>query len=335
MSMNLSRIPHADDMDDSLFEETEGKQAWQAAAQAIGENMARLGDTLQSLPLYDDEEDDAVTSLRDDLRELVESYSERLDNEGWEDGATYYIFGQVDVKTLIAAARHEMADWDKILNAKALMGDAADVQAILDAAAQSEAEVDIETALRWAAEPDDLTDGLRHSGNLATSEVLLAAGASPSGNNGETFFSVLREGREDIARAFCRAGIGDDGFHLHYWNENSRNWLQEQAPRKLLRDMYWEYGRFEAVDAATLLERKPMSDGGNLRIIFDFAARRVSEIYTREQHGFKSDVSFDDYGPAALDTARKKLQELGGNPPEDLPGSTQRSLGKPKLAPPR
>ncbi len=41
----------------------------------------------------------------------------------------------------------------------------------------------------------------------------------------------------------------------------------------------------------------------------------------------------EDYGAAALDKARSKLRELGGDPPEDIPGPS-RSLGKPKLAAP-
>lgn len=333
MSHSLSRIPHADDMDDALFENTEGAEVWKNAARAIGENFTRFGAALQSLPVYDDAEDDAVTTLRDDLQELVQSYGERLDNEGWENAGKYYIFGQIDTATLVAAARQEMMDWDDVLYAKALMGTGGDIKTILEAMQNAEAGIDLDEALRWAAEPGELTDGLHHSGNLDTSTALLAAGAKPSSNDGDLFFDVLREGREDIARAFCRAGRDDESFHLHYWNENARSWLNEAAPRDLLRQMYWEYDRYEAVDAATLLERKPMRDGGSLRIIFDFAARRVSEIYMREQHAFKTEVSFDDYGAAALDTARSKLRELGGHPPEDVPGPS-RSLGKPKLAAP-
>ena len=79
----------------------------------------------KSLPLYDDEEDDAVTSLRDDLQALVQSYTERLDNE----------------------------DWDTILNAKALLGTDADIDAIIVAAAEAEQSLDLGEALRWAAEP--------------------------------------------------------------------------------------------------------------------------------------------------------------------------------------
>lgn len=335
MTDHLSRIPNADDMDDSLFENTEGVDVWHAAASAIGDNMTRLGAALQSLPLYNDEEDDAVTELRDSLQELVQSYSERLDNEGWESAGSYYIFGQVDTKTLIAAARHEMMDWEAVLNAKALMGVAADIDAIVDAAAEAEQYIDLNDALKWAAEPGSLTDGLYHHGNLETSEALLKHGALPSYNDGRLFFDILREGREDIARVFARAGMDDGRFYLRYWHENARNHLNEEPARDLLRKMYWEYARYEALDAATLREDKKTGENERLRVIFDFAARRVSEIMTIGEHAFKTEVSFDDYGPAALDTARAKLTELGGNPPpDDLPPG-HRSLGKPRLPRPR
>jgi len=331
---NISRIPNADDMDDALFENSEGVKNWQRAAEAIGANIARLAPALQSLPLYDDEEDDAVTSLRDDLQALVQSYTERLDNEGWEEGGSYYILGQIDAETLIAAARQEMIDWDKILNAKALLGTDADIDAIIVAATEAEQSLDLGAALRWAAEPGSLTEGLHHSGNLQTTSALLAHGAKPSLNGGGLFFDVLREGREDIARAFARAGKDDGQFYLSYWHENARNHLEEAPARALLRKMHWEYARYDAVDAATLQEHKSLGDGGQLRVIFDFAARRVSEIYTTGEHAFKTEVGFDDYGPAALETARAKLQELGGEPPpDDLPAG-HRPLGKPKLSPP-
>jgi hypothetical protein len=332
MTDTISRIPDAYDMDDALFENTEGADVWKAAATALGGNIALLAPALQTLPLYDDNEDDDITALRDSLQQLVQSYNDRLENEGWEDAGRYYIFGQIDTGTLIAAARQEMLEWDLILNAKALMGTDADVDAIAGAASEAEQHLDFSNALRWAAEPCRLTGGLCHQGNAAASEALLTHGARPSIDDGRLFFSILRAGREDIARIFARAGMDDDRFYLHHWHENARNHLDEKNARDLLRKIYWEYGRYEALDAATLIEKKMFGHGGQLRVIFDFAARRVSEITMIDKHAFKTEVSFDDYGPAAIDTARAKLVELGGSPPpDDLPG---RPLGKPRLAPP-
>ncbi|MDY0009439.1 MAG: hypothetical protein RBS08_07015 [Bdellovibrionales bacterium] len=331
MSTSLSRIPHADDMDDAIFENTEGKENWNKAAVEVGDKFKRFGDFLQTLPAYDDEEDDTITDLHDSLQEIVPSYAERLDNEGWETAGKYYILGQVDTNTLIAGARQEMIDWEDVLNAKALMGNGDDIHKIHAAAAKAEVHLDLNEALRWAVEPGDMTEGLYHSGNLETGEALLNLGVLPSYNGGHLFMDVLREGREDIARAFCRAGMDDSSFYLHHWQENARSYLEDNNARQLLREMYWEYGRYQAVDASTLVERKPMKDEGKLRVIFDFAARRVSEIYTAGNHSFKTEVSFDDYGPAALTQARAKLIELGGHPPADEP---RHSISKPALKPP-
>lgn len=334
MSDHLSRIPNADDMDDDLFENSEGADNWIKTAEAIGANFARLAPALESLSVYDEEEEDAVSSLRDDLQELVQSYGERLDNEGWEAAGRYYIFGQINTKTLIAAARQEMMEWEIIFNAKALMGTGADIDAIAAAAAEAEQRLDLSDALKWAAEPGSLTDGLYHKGNLESSEALLKHGALPSQNDGHLFFDVLREGREDIARVFARAGKDDGNFYLTHWHESARSYIVEAPARDLLRKMYWEYGRYDALDAATLIENKRLSGSERLRVIFDFAARRVSEVLTTGDHAFKTDIGFDDYGPAALQAARAKLIELGGNPPpDDLPAG-HRALGKPRLSSP-
>lgn len=331
MSQSLSRIPHADDMDDDIFERTEGAAVWQRAAAAIGDNMARLSPALVSLPAYDEEEDDDITQLRDDLQELVQSYTERLQNEDWEDAATYYIFGQLDTPVLIAAARQEMMEWETVLNAKALSGTGADIDAIVAAADIADAHLDLNAALQWAAEPARLTEGIEHAGNLDAAQALLKHGALPSCDDGNLFLKVVRGGNEEMARAFCRASRGDRHFYLPYWHENARNYLPEQDARDLLRRMYWDYARFEVLDAATIAENKKAQDGAQLRVVFDFAARRVHEVYTQGDHMFKGEVSFDDYGPAALDAARAKLAELGGNPPpDDLPAG-HRSLAKPRL----
>lgn len=57
-----------------------------------------------------------------------------------------------------------------------------------------------------------------------------------------------------------------------------------------------------------------------LRIVFNFAARRVSEIYQFNQVSYPSvvrDFSFDDYGPVAVENARQKLIAMGGRPSDD------------------
>lgn len=333
MKNPLAHISHADDVDDELFEDNTDEKLWEGATKKVVDAFAGLSPTLENLPAYDDEEDDAITTLREEAQELLQSYTDRMDNEGWEDARKYYTLGAVDTKTLIAAARQEMMDWGDILNAKALRGTGEDIKNILDAAVKAEGSADLDTALAWAAESGDLADTVYHGGNVQTAEAILNAGADPSYNNGDLFLDAVRTGNADMARVFCRAGMDDKSFTLHYWHTEARSYVQTAEARQLLRDMYWEYGRYEVVDQSTLAERKSMKDGGHLRLLFDFAARRVSEIYTtnNNSHAFKSEVSFDDYGPAALRTARAKLTELGGHPPADELPAGHRGMAKPKL----
>lgn len=333
MTSLLSRIPHADDVADELFEESTDEKMWSRAAQTVADTFARLAPALENLPVYDDNEDDAITTLRDELQELVQSYTERMDNEGWENARKYYTLGAVDTRALVAGAQQEMLDWEDILNAKALRGTAEDIKTILAAIGKAEASADLDNALSWAAEPGALENTIYHSGNVQTAEALLSAGADPSYNNGDLFLDSVRTGNADMARVFCRAGMDDPDFHLQEWHDNARSYVQTAEARQLIREMYWEYGRYDVTDAATLVEHKNIGDGTQLRVIFDFAARRVSEIYALQNNAqaFKTEISFDDYGPAALRKAREKLQELGGNPPADEPPAGHRGMAKPKL----
>jgi hypothetical protein len=70
-------------------------------------------------------------------------------------------------------------------------------------------------------------------------------------------------------------------------------------------------------DRETLIETKALPDNtGNLRIIYNFAARRVEEIheFANPRQNVVTGFTFDEYGESALDSAREKLIELGGSP---------------------
>lgn len=102
-----------------------------------------------------------------------------------------------------------------------------------------------------------------------------------------------------------------------------------------MRKLYWEYGRYNAVDYETLVEKKQVSDKSQISLVFNFASRRVSEIYEYGQpsQAVKTDIAFDDYAEEAIKAAAQKLTELGGTPtPYDagLPG--KRTIAKPKLS---
>lgn len=336
MTSKLSNIPDAYDLDDELFEDSEQKSDWEKSARKVVDVFTQMSRHLDNLPAYDDEESDEITDMRDKMQEIVQSYIERMNDEGWEDNRKYYTLGKVPAVTLAAAAFHEMMDWEDALNAVAMSGTAEGVKTVLVKMEEADATPDLGDALNWAANPDALTSDLHFSGNIDTAAALLAAGALPSYNDGELFRDILRGGNADMARLFCRVGQKDADFALEYWHETARNHFYGPKERELLRDLYWEFGRFQAVDQATLVERKKMDDGAQLRVIFDFAARRVSEIYmaNHDVAPLKTEIGFDDYGPAALRAAREKLCELGGKPPADEPPAVHQRIHKSGLRTP-
>lgn len=336
MTSKLSNIPDAYDLDDELFEDSEQKSDWEKSARKVVDVFTQMSRHLDNLPAYDDEESDATTELRDRIQELVESYIERMNDEGWEDSRKYYTLGKVSAATLAAAARLEMMDWEDALHAVAMGGTAAGVKTVLAQMEEADVSPDLGDALNWAADPGDLTPDLYFGGNVETAAALLDAGAPASYNDGQLFREIVRGGNADMARLFSRAGQTDPDFSLEYWHKNARDYFQSTQERDMLRDLYWEFGRFQAVDQATLVERKKMDDGAQLRVIFDFAARRVSEIYmaNHDVAPLKTEIGFDDYGPAALRAAREKLCELGGKPPADEPPAVHQRIHKSGLRTP-
>lgn len=250
-----------------------------------------------------------------------------MQSNGWPQQRLQYTLGRCDVDGLVLLAERKIYSWQDIFNAKALHGTGEDLVAIQRAAQDQGQTMELTQALRFAAKPALLIEGLRHEGNLSTVEQLLTIGADPGLDNGQLFLGAVSEGRVDIGRAFARHAQGNTFLDVGQW----MNWAQSNRKIKLftdLRDIWWDYGRFKANDRETLVETKPLPDNiGNLRIVYNFAARRVSEIYEHNnpRQALVKDFSFDDYGPEAVEQARLKLVELGGDP--SVTGYTLR--GKP------
>jgi hypothetical protein len=250
-----------------------------------------------------------------------------MQSNSWSQQRLQYTLGRCDTDCLVLLAERKIYSWQEIFTAKALHGCGQDLVTIQRAAQDQGQVVELTQALRAAAKPVLLTEGLRHEGNLATTDQLLQMGADPGLDNGQLFLTVVTEGRVDIGRVFARHAQGSAFLDVGGW----MNWAQQNRKIKLytdLRDIWWDYGRFKANDRETLVETKPLPDNtGNLRIVYNFAARRVSEIYEHNnpRQALLKDFSFDDYGPEAIEQARLKLLELGGEP--SVTGYTLR--GKP------
>jgi hypothetical protein len=328
--------PAFDKVPDHLLRNTQDAEVWQ---QSIAE-FVRIMKTIDPVGLVEktvadlDVKDDRNSKCREALqpaRNLIGA----MPTSSWPQSRSYMTYGGFETAVLVTLCTHGLLGWQTALDAKALTGTAGDVQKIADAARDNGQSLNFSSALGWAAQPKLLVQGLYFKGNLETTEKLFDLGALPNYNSQNLFLEVVEKADFDIARAFARRAhtVGMDMERYINWaKSNSRPAMYEN-----FRKLHWEYGRYNVADYETLVEKKQLADKSQISIVFNFAARRVSEIYEYGQpvQATKTDIAFEDYAEEAIKTAEKKLIELGGQPtPYDpgLPG--KRGIAKPKLSHP-
>lgn len=305
-------------MNEDLLKYSDDPEAWRRCAEAVADDLRLLdmdgarAKTSEILPERDAEmqRNQALQPLRDMLQKIA--------NQRWPATRRHYTLGRIDADVLALACENRLLNWQEAFNAKASFGEAKDLETLHDAAVKAGAAPNLNQALQQAAKPALLIRGLRFEGNLETVEQLFKMGADPNyENNGQLFMSVVDEGRADIGRVFAK--YGQDGtLSLDNWVK----WARNNRKLKLyadLRKIQWEYGRFTVLDNDTLLEKKELPDNeGNLKILFNFASRRVTEILeltnTNPRPTVVKEYSFEDYGERALEKAREKLVEMGASP---------------------
>lgn len=305
-------------MNDDLLKYSEEPEAWKRCAEAVADDLRLLdmkgarAQPSEILPERDAEmrRNQALQPLREMLQ--------KISNQRWPGARRHYTLGQVDADVLALACENRLLNWQEAFNAKASFGAAQDLETLQAAALKAGNTPNLNQALQQAARPALLVKGLRFEGNIETTEQLFKMGADPNyENNGQLFMNVVDEGRADIGRVFAK--YGQDGtLSLDNWVRFAKN------NRKLklyadLRKIQWEYGRFTVLDNDTLLEKKELPDNeGSLKIMFNFASRRVTEILeltnTNPRPTVVKEYSFEDYGERALEKAREKLVEMGANP---------------------
>lgn len=313
-------------MIDDLIKATNDPNRWKACAEEINAHLVTINmDAARRKSSGTLSEKDAEAERMkalDETRKITSSIS----YQQWPLHRMLYTLGQLDTERLMLCCERRLFDWQTALNAKAMFGTADDLRVMVDAAKLQGQTLDLVNPLRYAAKPQLLVAGLRHEGNIDTVAQLMKMGGDPAQDNGGVFQNAVLEGRADIARVMARHG--QNGLlDINVWV----NWAK--ANRKLkayedFRQIQWEYGRFTALDQETLVETKALPDNtGNLRVIYNFAARRVEEIheFTNPRQNLVTGYSFDDYGQSALESAREKLIEMGGRP-TDL-GSSLRGKG--------
>jgi hypothetical protein len=313
-------------MIDELVKPSNDPERWKACADELNNSLLSLDmDAAQrkasaALPEKDAEAERMVAFAE------VKKAINLAQVSNWPAVRMHYTLGRLDTKRALLCCERKILDWQSLLNAKAAFGTGRDVETVFEQARLAGVALDLAMPLRHAAKPVLLVAGLRHEGNADTVDRLLRMGADPATDNGGVFQTAVLEGRADIGRIIARhgqQGLLDTAAWM--------NWARQNRKVKALpdfRDIWWEYGRYQALDHETLVETKPMPDNtGNLRILFNFAARRVEEIheFTNPKQNLVTSFSFDDYGQSALEAARDKLIELGGRP-SDI-GQTLRGKG--------
>jgi len=328
--------PAFDKVPDPLLRNTQDAALWRQSAEAYARIMKQIdpagivAKTVAELDAKDDRNGKCREALQP-ARQLLGS----IPAGSWPQYRTNMTYGAFDADALVELCRHSLLGWQSALDAKALTGTADDMQKIADAARDAGQSLNFSAALAWAAQPKLPVQGMYFKGNLETTEKLFDLGALPNYNSQNLFLEVAEKGDFDIARAFARRAhtVGMDiERYMHWAKSNNRPALHDSC-----RKLHWEYGRFSAVDYETLVEKKQLADKSQISIVFNFASRRVSEIYEygHPAQAIKTDFPFEDYAEEAIKAAARKLAELGGSPtPYDpsLPG--KRGIAKPKLSQP-
>jgi hypothetical protein len=300
---------------EDLIKATNDPDRWKACADAIYDALQEVDPDAArrkaSLTVSEQEAEAERTKALEGAKKTITA----MQYTQWPANRTLYTLGQLDTERLILCCEKKILDWQSVMNAKSAFGTPDDLRRIFDEARLQGLTLDLSQPLRHAAKPALLVAGLRHEGNIETTAQLLKMGADPATDNGQVFQIAVMEGRADIGRIIARHGQ-NGVLDINAWV----NWAKSNRKLKAwddFRKIQWEYGRFTVADHETLIETKPMPDNtGNLRILFNFASRRVEEIheFTNPKQNVVTGFSFDDYGVTALEAAREKLIELGGRP---------------------
>jgi len=238
----------------------------------------------------------------------------------------YFVLNGLGADALAETAKNGAISWRMALEVKAALGTAAEVDALLLAGGDKIKQQDLDAALRAACTPrhefrsrSDYSDDYRHynAGNKPENAVvLLHAGASPNGDNSDLLVRAAEQNHAAIVKALVEAGA-----NLALSGKLAMKKAEEKNLSGIalyLREKLMVLERFSMPDAETLVETKRLDDeGSQLRLVFNFSARQVTEIYNgpddRQQAAMLSHA-FADYDQQALSEAFNRLRSMGGTP---------------------
>lgn len=247
---------------------------------------------------------------------------------GWDANRFVFTIGQLDAEKSAHLARAGIIEWWHASSGHGFFGDLDGLRKIhalhaADAGAKKET-MDVSSTLSWSCFPHSVTSGVVAAMNPDVVKQLFDWGAKPDHEDSKYYKFALNGSPASVIAHFIDNGA-DRGAAAAVMNERLANKdysraLQIQEALKL-------GGYFSRVDNNTVVETKFLNDAdgpATLKTIYNFAARRVNEIYERDKMMTMTATNFEHYDAGALRRAQEVLEKLGGKP-DDV-------LDKPKLA---
>lgn len=280
-------------------------------------SLDSLAAQLEAMPAGSD-------TISPSLRESIKS------QESWATDRQVATYGQLPVEKLIPLCREGLVDWWLPMTGKALLGDLEAMRKLWEAIETDfgtgrKPSIDSDSVMAWLCLPDSLVSaGYPVKTTPEVFKQVFDWGAKPDHDNNKWQKLAFERLSLDCMRAFIAAGASATGV-LQSLEELAASKKTEQLGR--LRQAITGQNLYAKVDDDTLLEVKYIPDsarGSMLRTVFNFAARRVQEIYEPGNGAapLMTSATFDDYASAALERAAEKLVKCGGKP--------QAVLDKPK-----
>ncbi|HYD17896.1 MAG TPA: hypothetical protein VEF76_05415 [Patescibacteria group bacterium] len=243
------------------------------------------------------------------------------------DGADFAValFSRLDTDISIAIARSGGAPWWQPFTGKVFAGDLAGARKVWDNATAAQAKPNATSAMTWISHPYTAT-GIANKTDAAMLRQLFDWGADVNEKNGEWLEKAVRTLDGDALKEFVTRGNVKTVFRAM---ENLGDAQRAKIQRWLQKPV-----TYVKVDDSTLSETKFIPDpqgGATFRTLFNFSARRISEIYEygADRKALMTTAGFDDYDSAAIDVAREKLRALGGKPADGLGKPRFRGLSRP------
>jgi hypothetical protein len=244
-----------------------------------------------------------------------------------------FVLGQLEPAQSALLCRADLMPWSTALTGRVFFGDLAGMRAVYGAQQENPGKgaegPSPTTAYKWIAEPYKLIDDVANKADVGVLAQLLDWGADPNDDGGKWLEKSLRAQNAGFLRLLLDHGADPATVFrtLSELQEAKKSaqvaQIQEALPGRV----------FSAkVDDESLVESRfvPATGGGGVfRTLFNFRARRVSEVYENNAGTSSSlaSIDFGDYDQGVLQAAREDLIRRGGHPREFTQG-----IDKPRKA---